>query len=382
MQDRQKSILFFVGDAGFFVSHRLNLVAGALRDGYRVTVACPRSAAVDTIRANGADWVEWKVDRGGTAIFGELLSLLRAFSIVRRVAPTVIHAISIKCILHAGLASKFLRVPIVGAVSGLGYVYIGDGGGMKGVLRRVINAVMNFGLNRRDVSFIFQNGDDARMIEFAGLDRVSVHRIGGSGVDLNRITMQPHPPGPETRVGLPARLLRVKGVYEFVEAARELRGRRGRDAKFLLIGDPDLSNPSSITPAEIEAWTAEGVVEWVPHTPDVASVLATLHIVALPADREGFPKTLIDAAAAGRAAVTSDVPGCRDAIAEGVTGLLCPVRNALALADTLDRLIVDRDLCVRMGIAARAYAEENFDIDDVTRRHIEIYRERIDAAAA
>lgn len=377
MQDKSKNILYFVGDAPFFVSHRLNLVRGTIAEGYRVTVACPRhGAAIKTIRASGADWTEWKVNRGGTSVLGEALSFLRAFAIVRRVRPAVIHAIAIKCILHAGIASKFLRVPVVCAVSGLGYVYTGSGRGMKTVLRRAINAFMNFGLNRHNVSFIFQNAEDARMVEFAGLDRVSVHRIGGSGVDLDKITMQPHPTDAETRVGLPARLLRDKGVYEFVEAARILH-RRGRNATFLLIGDPDQTNPTSITPAEIDTWVAEGGVEWVPHTADIASTLAKLHIVVLPSYREGFPKTLIDAAAAGRASVTSDVPGCRDAIIDGVTGLLCPAKGSTALADAIDHLIVDRDRCVRMGIAARAHAENNFDIDDVTRRHLEIYREHI-----
>jgi glycosyltransferase involved in cell wall biosynthesis len=376
MQNTSKSILYFVGDARFFVSHRLNLVSGAVAEGYRVTVACPaHPAAVETIRAAGANWAEWKVNRGGTSIFEEALSFLRAFAIVRRTRPALIHAIAIKCILHAGIASKFLCVPLVGAVSGLGYVYTGSANGMKRVLRRAINAFMNVGLNRRNVSFIFQNEDDARMVEFAGLDRVSVHRIGGSGVDLGKLTMQPHPTDAETRVGLPARLLRDKGVYEFVEAAHELR-QRGRNAVFLLIGDPDLTNPTSVTPAEIETWVAGGAVKWVPHTSDVAAVLATLHIVALPSYREGFPKTLIDAAAAGRASVTSDVPGCRDAIVDRVTGLLCPAKDGLALADAIDQLILNRDLCVRMGLAARVHAEERFDIDEVTRRHLEIYRER------
>lgn len=374
MKDLAKSILYFVGDAPFFVSHRLNLVRGAVAEGYRVIVACPSHAtALAAIRAAGAEWVEWNINRGGTSIFGEGVTFLRAFAIIQRIRPTLIHAIAIKCILHAGLASKILRVPVVGAVSGLGYVYTGSDGGMKRVLRRAINAFMRLGLNRRDVSFIFQNGDDARMVDFAKLDKVSVHRIGGSGVDLQKITMRPHPVGPETRVGLPARLLRDKGVYEFVDAARELR-RRGRNATFVLIGDPDLTNPTSVTPAEIEHWVRERGVEWVPYTSDIATALAGLHIAALPSYREGFPKSLIDAAAAGRASVTSDVPGCRDAIIDGVTGLLCAARDSIALADAIDRLVLDRHLCIRMGVAARSHAEANFDINGVTQRHLEIYR--------
>ena len=374
MMDVRKTILFFVGDAPFFVSHRLNLVRGALADGYDAVVACPASPAVDAIRAAGARWVEWKIDRGGMSILGELRTLASAFHIVRSTAPTVIHAIALKCILYAGFASKLLGIPIVGAVSGLGYIYTGNPSGSKAVLRRLVNRLMNLGLNRRDVSFIFQNRDDARMVEFAKLDKAAVNMIGGSGVDLDAITMRPHPAGATTVIGLPARLLRDKGVYEFVEAAHDLRQRRRRDARFLLIGDPDPNNPSSVSLPEIDQWVAEDAVEWVPHTPDIATVLAGLHIVALPSYREGFPKTIIDASAAGRASVTSDVPGCRDAVVDGLTGLLCPARDNVALADALDSLILDRDRCIAMGGAARKHAEAFFDVREVTARHLEIYR--------
>ena len=379
MNAARKTILFFVGDAPFLVSHRLNLVKGALADGYEAVVACPASPAVDAIRANGARWVEWQIDRGGTSIVAELKTFASAVRIVRATAPDIIHAIALKCILYAGFASRIRPTPLVGAVSGLGYVYTGAASRSKAALRRLINRLMKVGLNRRNVSFIFQNRDDARMIEFAGLNKVTVHMIGGSGVNLDTITMHPHPSSSTTVVGLPARLLRDKGVYEFVEAARDLRQRRDRDARFLLIGDPDPTNPSSVTAEEIQAWTAEGVVEWIPHTRDISAVLATVHIVALPSYREGFPKTIIDSSAAGRVSVVSDVPGCRDAIVDGVTGLLCPARDSTALADELDRLILDRELCIAMGKNARQHAEAQFDVHEVTSRHLEIYRQRLSA---
>lgn len=382
MGSSKKTLIFFVSEARFLVSHRLNLIKGAVAEGYRVVVACPDAAAVSEIRNAQAEWVEWKIDRGGISVASEFMSLVSAFRIIRSVKPNVIHAITIKCILHAGLASKILRVPLVGAVSGLGYVYTGKAKGVKGVLRRIINASMKLGLNRRNVSMIFQNCDDARMIQFVGLNLVSVHMIGGSGVDLDKISMKPHPEGPTTVIGLPARLLRYKGIEEFVEAAREIR-RRGRDARFLLIGDPDLTNPSSVTPQEIEIWTKEGVVEWVPYTSDIATALSQLHIVALPSYyREGFPKTIIDASAAGRVSVTSDAPGCRDAIVDGETGLLSPVRNVPALTEAFDTLIQDRIRCVSMGHAARAHAEAFFDIRDVTEQHLAIYRLRANENSA
>ena len=375
MMTSGKTILFFVGDAPFFVSHRLNLVEGAITQGYDAVVACPASPAVDTIRASGAHWIEWKIDRGGMSLTNEIRTIASAFGIARTIAPTVIHAIALKCILYAGFASKILGIPIVGAVSGLGYVYTGTASRSKSMLRRLINRLMNIGLNRRDASFIFQNRDDARMVEFAKLDKAAVYMIGGSGVDLDAIAMQPHPAAGATAVvGLPARLLRDKGVYEFVDAAKRLR-ERGRDARFLLIGDPDPTNPTSVAQEEIETWVADGAIEWQPYRHDISAALAALHVVALPSYREGFPKTIIDASAAGRVSVTTDVPGCRDAIVNGVTGLLCPAKDGAGLADAIDTLILDRDRCVAMGKAARQYAEAHFDVREVTALHLEIYRD-------
>jgi glycosyltransferase involved in cell wall biosynthesis len=195
--------------------------------------------------------------------------------------------------------------------------------------------------------------------------------IAGSGTALGQITPKPLPNGP-TVVVLPARLLGDKGVFEFVEAARSLQA-KGVDAIFRLVGDPDLKNPTSVTPSQLQAWVGEGIVEWVPYTPDIGGQLAAAHIVALPSYREGFPKTLIDAAAAGRASVATDVPGCRHAIVDGVTGLLCKARDPQSLADTLQRLIEDRSLQKKMGAAARRHAEAHFGLDKVTSAHLELY---------
>lgn len=376
----QKTILYFVGDASFFVSHRLNLIKGATEAGYRVMVACPHNdVAVATMLEMGAAHIDWKVHRSGTSLIGETLSLLRAFLIVLRTRPNLIHGITVKAILHSGICAKLLKIPFVGAISGLGYIFTGDAVGRKRILRRIITAAMKFALNRDEVSLIFQNNDDPKIIGIAGLRKVSSYHIGGSGVDLQKIKYAPHPTGSQTRVGLPARLLRDKGVYEFVDAARELK-LRGRDATFFLIGDPDQGNPTSVTVSEINDWVDKGVVEWIPFTREIGEVLKTLHIVALPSSyREGFPKTLIDAAAAGRAAVTTNVPGCRDAIVDGLTGYLCPPKDARALADALDRLINNRELCIQMGKAARLHAEKHFDVDEVTKRHMEIYHRLVQA---
>jgi len=184
-------------------------------------------------------------------------------------------------------------------------------------------------------------------------------------------------PGGVPVVVLAARLLADKGVLEYVQAARILK-QRGCNARFILVGTVDAANPTSFTDAEVSAWVQEGVMEWWGHRADMPQVLAAAHLVVLPSYREGLPKVLIEAAACGRAVVTTDVAGCRDAIAPGVTGLLVPVRNAEALADAMEALIEDLGRCRAMGDAGRVLAENAFDIRQVVAAHLKIYQELIE----
>ena len=179
---------------------------------------------------------------------------------------------------------------------------------------------------------------------------------------------------------LPARMLEDKGVLEFVEAAKILK-ERGVQAIFRLLGNPDSHNPSSIDVRTLQRWKAEGLVEWLGYAEDMNSALARTHVCVLPSYMEGFPKTIIDAAAAGRMAVVTDVPGCRDAIVPGVTGLLCKVRDPLDLARVLETVAQDRDMQVRMGKQARLHAERQFDIQKVCEIHMALYKQQLQLKA-
>src|SRR5690606_12083439 len=187
---------------------------------------------------------------------------------------------------------------------------------------------------------IFQNTADRDVLAQAGAVRPGqAVLLRGSGVDLDRYAPAPWPPEPVT-VALAARLLRDKGVGEFIEAAR-LSAARGDGVRWRLAGSLDLENPASVQPEELQAWQADGVVEYVGECDDVAGFYAQAHIVTLPSYREGLPKSLIEAAACGRPVVTTDVPGCRDAIEPDVSGLLVPARDGRALADAIGRLAAD-----------------------------------------
>ena len=204
--------------------------------------------------------------------------------------------------------------------------------------------------------------------------------IRGSGADLSQYCVTPLPTGVPV-VLLAARLLVDKGVREFVQSAQILRqrGLSAQDARFVIVGKPDPANPASLRPDELAQWAEEGVVEVWGHRTDMPQVIEAAHVIVLPSYYgEGLPKVLIEAAACGRVIVTTDHPGCRDAIEPNKTGLLVPIKNALALADAIDYLIKNPDVRKIMGASGRALAEKEFAIEKIVAEHMKIYRKLLD----
>jgi len=260
----------------------------------------------------------------------------------------------------------------VNAFSGLAYTFSSERLHAR-VLRPLVTVLYRFALRDRDSRAIFQNPDDRDYLIKLGIVRPEqAVLIRGSGVDCSTFAPTPEPDGVPI-VMLPARLLREKGVAEFVHAAGQLRG-SGHQARFVLVGDVDPANPGSIDPAELEAWTRKGLVESWGHHSDMASVLARANIVVLPAYREGLPKVLLEAAACARAIVTTDVPGCREIVRSGVNGLLVPARDSQALADAIATLLQSRVLRQEFGRAGRAIAVKEFAEEIVVEETLTLYR--------
>jgi glycosyltransferase involved in cell wall biosynthesis len=201
--------------------------------------------------------------------------------------------------------------------------------------------------------------------------------IRGSGVDVDAFKPSPEPAGVPIVV-LPARLLWDKGVGEFVAAARLLKA-RGLEARFALVGDRDAQNPAAVPQATIDAWRAEGAVELWGWRNDMAQVYHDCHIVCLPSYREGFPKVLLEAAACARPLVSTDVEGCREAVAQGKSGWLVPVRDATALADALASLLEDRARRAAFGNAARTIVVGELSLPVVIERTLAVYCEVLPA---
>lgn len=366
-------LLFVVNVDWFFISHRLPVALGALQAGHEVHVAATLIQGRKQLEGYGFTVHPIQVNRSGGGPIGLLallLSLLRLFWSVR---PDVLHLVTIKPVLLGGLAARFAPVGgVVYAISGLGHVFVAQG--LLGRVRRtLVGAWYRFVLGTRNKCVIFQNPDDRRTIEsIAQLQPHKIVMIPGSGVDLSQYPALPLPVQGVPLVLMAARLLATKGVREFFTAAQQLR-KDGIAARFWLVGDPDLANPASMTAEELAVWEQEGDVQLLGHRNDMAELMAQAHMVVLPSYREGLPKVLIEAAACGRAVITTDVPGCRDAIADEKTGLLVPAKDADALAQAIRRLLGNPRACAAMGAAGRKRAEQIFDVRAVVQTHLAVY---------
>jgi len=314
--------------------------------------------------------------RSGRNPFAELVTLWVMCRLFFRLKPDLVHLVTIKPVIYGGIAARLAGVPsVVSAISGLGFVFISSD--FKACLMRFfVGRLYRLALGKNNLRIIFQNSDDrdALLGLCAAVPEKAVI-IRGSGVDLNKYPVLSESDNIPV-VTMAARLLRDKGVCEFIEAARLLVN-QGVKVRFWLVGDPDPGNPASILPKELEVWRQEAYVELLGFRNDIAEVFATSNLIVLPSYREGLPKVLLEAAACGRAVVTSDVPGCRDAIEPGVTGLLVPARDAEALASTIKQLVEDHVLRQRMGIAGRRLAEREFSIEKVVDAHLAVYQELV-----
>lgn len=366
-----KTILFIVNDAEFFVSHRLNLALAAVGSGMRAIVAAPDGPGAAELPKHGIEHFQTPQVRASSGLRTALTALASYNRAMRVARPDLVHLITSKPVIIGGMLARLHGIPALCAISGLGYAFIGSALKTR-IMRLLVILGYRAALNDKDNVVVFQNNDDQKLLNTAGsLSKARLVLIPGSGVDVEQIRPAVEPPFPIVSL-LPARLLGDKGVREFVEAAQIVK-LRNPDAIFRLQGKIDQSNPTAISQAELTEWVNAGVVEYRPHSNNPHSMYASAHIVVLPSYREGLSKTLIDAAAAGRAVVTTDVPGCRDAMVDNITGLLVPPRNPVKLAEAMTRLIEDDDLRRSFGQAGRSLAERKFDIAAVTQKHLELY---------
>ena len=372
--DIHEHLMLVVNADWFFLSHRLPLAKEALRRGWRVTLVASDTGSADLVRAEGIDFVDLPVSRSGTNPLREIQTVAFLARLYRRLRPSLIHHVTLKPVVYGSLASRSTPdVPVVNAVSGLGYTFISKASWHP--LRLVVQQLYALALRRRHLWTIFQNDDDlAHFVDDGLVDPDGAILIRGSGVDVQRFTPTAELSGAPVVV-LPARLLRDKGVVEFVEAARQLRA-EGSPARFALVGMLDPDNPAGIDEATVERWVATGDIEWWGFRDDMPEVYRQATVVVLPSYREGLPKALLEAGASARTLITTDVPGCRDVVTDDETGLVVPVRDASALAGALRRVLGDSALRGRLRAAARENVVAHHTIEHIVEAHFSAY-ERI-----
>ena len=369
-------LLFIVNAPEFFLSHRLPLALAAKEAGYCVQVATGPGAACKKISDHGLIHHCLPISRSGQNPLNEINTIVSLCRLMKRIAPDIVHLVTIKPVLYGGIAARLMRVPaVVVAVSGMGGVFVA-GNAKTQVLRVFVKALYKLALGHKNVSVIFQNPDDKCAVkEMVGLNEDQTFLIRGSGVSFKDYPVSEEPEGRQV-VAFAARLLKDKGIYEFIQAANILH-KRGFNARFLVAGSIDSGNPSTVSEEEREQWKQKDFIEVLGYRKDISAVFGQAAIVVLPSYREGLPKVLIEAAACGKPVITTDSPGCRDAIEANVTGLLIPPRDAVALADAIERLLQDAELRRSMGRAGRAFAEKTFDIRQVVSAHLKIYEKAL-----
>lgn len=366
------SLLFFVSEDWFFCSHFIDRALAARDAGWDVTVMTNVNDHGHIIEASGLRLLPLKFDRRRIGLLGEMRTLLDVWKVYRAKPYDLIHQIALKPLLYGTLAALITRRrAIVNAPVGMGYVFTSADAKAR-LLRLPLRLALRFLLNPRGSAVIFENRDDLETLVRSGdVRRDAAVLIRGAGVDLDRFRATPEPDGTPVVI-LTGRMLWDKGIGEYVEAAQRLRD-RGIAVRFQLVGGSDPLNHAAIAEEQLRRWHDDGVIEWLGRRQDVPQLLAASHIVCLPSYREGLPKSLLEALAAGRPIVTTDVPGCREVVQHGRNGLLVPARDAGALAEALATLLADRERRRAMGTEGRRMAEEEFSTERVCAETLAVY---------
>jgi len=365
-----KHVVVLGGYAPSLINFRGPLLRHLIGDGHRVEAWAPDDAPEVSrhLAELGATYRRVALARTGLNPFTDLWTLATLYFALRDARPDVLIAYTAKPVIYGTLAARLAGVRYCFAlITGLGYAFGGESTARRW-LTRLTALLYRIALKGAGVVF-FQNPDDRAL--FLGrriVPEAKVRLLSGSGVDLGRFAPASTPGRPRTFLMI-ARLLRDKGVYEFVEAARLVRSRHP-DARFVLVGPFD-RNPAAIPAGAVEAWQREGVVEYLGELHDVRPQIAACAVYVLPSYREGMPRTVLEAMAMGKPVITTDVPGCRAAVAHGNNGLLVPARDAKALAGAMLQLVENPALVASMGAASLRRAREEFDVNRVNAAMIE-----------
>lgn len=376
---KKKKLLFLVTEDWYFVSHRLELAQAALVQGFDVGVATRVGSCGEQIKAAGITLFPLDWQRQSAGLLDNVRVLWCIYQLYRKERPDIVHHVAMKPVLLGGLVARFAGVKrVVSAIAGMGHLFLSQTRSVK-MTRALLSRLLPWLLNQPGSRVIVQNLDDAQQLIKIGISRDRIRLIPGAGVNVEKFPFSTEPVAETLLVVLPARMLASKGVNEFVAAAqtiRQLPEWQGK-VRFALVGDTDSANPSAIRPEQLQRWHDMGIIEWWCHRADMAKVYEQANIVCLPSYGEGMPKALLEAAACGRALLTTDVPGCRELVQDGVNGLLVAAKDPSALVKGLLMLMKDRALRKRMGESAYQSVLAHYQSKKIIAQTLDVYGESV-----
>lgn len=376
-----KKFVFFANTDWYLFNFRLGL-ARSLRDaGMEVVLVSPRGRYSAKLR-DEFNWIELSFDGGSYNPLGNVAIYRQIYKIYRKEKPDCVHNFTIKCVLFGGIAARNLCIPTVNSITGLGHIYTSNS--LKVLLaRRIVNRLYSFACNHKRALTVFQNDEDRNLlVNNSVIASENALIIRGAGADCtefhpsSRRTAEPD--GKPCRILFASRLLREKGVFELIEAARILRS-EGLEFELLLAGERYPTNPSSLSEEDVRELQSDA--EFLGHVDDMAALLSNVDLVVLPSYREGTPKILLEAGAAGLPLIATRIAGCRGIVQAGVNGEVVSVKSVDGLVDAMRKLITRPDLRRQYGIASREIVVKHFSDRVINGRMMAVYDRLFSATA-
>ena len=377
---RNKKILINLTEDWFFKSHFLSRAIDAKNSGYDVFITCNESNNRKFIEQRGIKFISSSLNRRSINPFYELYVLIKYFFIFKKINPDIVHNVGPKPIIYGSIAARINNIKsVINAPIGMGFVFSSESIKAK-FLKLILLFLLKHTLNThhgkdKKNRVIFENSDDMNFFLKRKIVKYNdSNLIRGAGVEIDKELIKNKKKNDIPTVALVARMLEDKGIYEFVEAAKILKDKKIK-VRFLLIGDIDTKNPTSLKKSTLKSWNDQQIIEWLGWVKDVKKILLETDILCLPSYREGLPKSLLEGASLALPLVTTNTVGCREVVKDGVNGYLVPIKDSHSLSLAIEKLIKDKDLRLKMGDKSLEIAISEFSSEIINSQTIKIYNE-------
>lgn len=378
--NKSKKLLYLITEDWFFYSHFLERALAAKKKGYEILVCGNENKHKEIIESYGFTFKKVKFNRRSMNPFYELKIFIDIYFIYKNLKPDLVHHIAAKPIIYGSIAAKFNDIKsVINAPTGLGYVFSSNS--IKAIiLRPIVKILYKLMLNsHKGINFknkvIFENNDDLKyFLKLNAINKRDSCVIRGAGVKVKKRLSNKKIKRKKPVITLLARMLKDKGIYEFIAAVKKLKEKNIK-ATFILAGDVDIKNPSSININHLRKWNQANIVNWLGWVDNVDKLLQKTDILCLPSYREGLPKALLEGAALGLPIVTTNAVGCRDVVKHGINGYLVPIKDSENLSKALEKLIKNKEIREKMGKESLRIVKENFESSIIIDQTLKIYKD-------